>query len=122
MNRFLPVLALVCACGPRYDGIDIELSSTPPIPVRMSSTEIEIPVGIAVAIDVLPLSSNSYDYYQDDQLSLTSRDRNVLRVETTAKARRFVVVGTSPGQTCVDIKVDYRERGCIPATVVAVSQ
>lgn len=122
MNRLLLLLALpllVAACGPRYDGVDIELHSEPPVPVRVSENEFELPVGIAVAIDVKPLSSNQFDYYQSDQLDLRSDDRQILRVEPTENPRRFILIGVSPGETCVELEVDYSDRGCIPATVVA---
>ena len=116
----LPFL-LLAACGPRYDGIELELYSAPPVPVRVHATEIELSVGIAAAIDVRPLSSNQFDYYDSDQLDLRSQDRAVLRVEPTGNPRRFVLIGVAPGETCVDIEVDHDERGCIPATVLAAS-
>lgn len=118
---FLLPLLLLAACGPRYDGIELELYSAPPVPVRVHATEIELSVGIAAAIDVRPLSSNQFDYYESDQLDLRSRDRSILRVEPTEHPRRFVLIGVAPGETCVDIEVDYDERGCIPATVLAAS-
>ena len=115
----LPLLLLIAACGPRYDGIEIELHTEPPVPVRVSNDEFELPAGIAVAIDVKPLSSNQFDYYNSDQLELRSDDRQVLRVEPTENPRRFVLVGVNPGTTCVQLEVDYEKHGCIPATVLA---
>lgn len=114
-----PLALLAAACGPRYDGVDIKLHSEPPVPVRVSDNEFELPTGIAVAIEVKPLSSNQFDYYQTDQLDLRSDDRGVLRVEPTENPRRFILIGVSPGETCVELEVDYEERGCIPATVLA---
>ena len=121
MKRLCLLPLLLAACGPRYDGIELELYSAPPVPVRVHATEIELSVGIAAAIDVRPLSSNQFDYYESDQLDLRSQDRDILRVEPTESPRRFVLIGVAPGETCVDIEVDYDERGCIPATVLAAS-
>ena len=115
----LPVL--LTACGPRYDGITLELYSAPPVPVRVHAEEIELSVGVAAAVDIKPLSSNQFDYYESDQIDLRSQDRDILRVEPTENPRRFVLIGVAPGETCVDIEVDYEDRGCIPAAVLAVS-
>jgi hypothetical protein len=30
-----------------------------------------------------------------------------------------VFIGVEPGETCVEIEVDYDEHGCIPARVIA---
>ena len=127
MNRLLPLLALpgllalslVAGCQPRYDGIELTLSSKPPVPVRITDEEIEMSVGLAVAVDVKPLSSTRFGYYEDDPLELRSQDRAILRVEATEDPRRFVLVAVSPGETCVDIEVLHEDHGCIPAVVLA---
>lgn len=121
MNRLLPLFALLAAaaCQPHYDGIELTLTSTPPVPVRVSGEEIELPFGIAVAVDVEPQSSARFNYYEDDPLELRSQDRDILRVERTEDPRIFVFVGVSPGETCVDIEVVHEDHGCIPATVIA---
>lgn len=119
MKRLLPLLLLgLAACGPRYDGLTITLNSEPPLPVNINDTVIELPVGIAVVIDVYPLSSTRFDYYESDQLALRSEDRDVLRVEPTSEPRRFIVIGVTPGETCVAVEVDHDDHGCIPARVV----
>lgn len=118
-RKLLPLALLFAACGPRYDGVEITLHSEPPIPVRVSDAEFELPAGIAVAIDVKPLSSNQFDYYESDQLELRSDDRQILRVEPTENPRRFILIGVAPGDTCVQLEVDYDAHGCIPATVLA---
>ena len=117
MKRLLPLL-LLAACGPRYDGLEFKLHTEPPVPVRISGEEIELPVGIAVAVDVTPLSSGRFDYYESDQLDLDPEDRSVLRVEPTGDPRRFIMIGVSPGETCVEVEVDYDRHGCIPARVI----
>ena len=97
MTRLLPLALLLAACGPRYDGINIELHSEPPVPVHVSDNDFELPAGIAVVIDVKPLSSNQFDYYESDQLDLRSDNRQVLRVEPTENSRRFVLIGVALG-------------------------
>ena len=122
MKRLFSVsLLLLAACGPRYDGITLELYSAPPVPVRVHAEEIELSAGVAAAVDVKPLSSNQFDYYETDQVDLRSQDRAILRVEPTENPRRFVLIGVAPGETCVDVEVDYEDHGCIPATVLAAS-
>ncbi len=124
MKRLLPLFALcsallAVACQPHYDGLELTLSSEPPVPVRISGEEIELPVGIAVAVEVEPQSSGRFNYYEDDPLELRSQDREILRVEVTEDPRIFVLVGVSPGETCVEIEVVGEDHGCIPATVIA---
>lgn len=119
MKRTIALLLLAAGCGPHYEGIALTLHSEPPVPVRIDDQEIEIPAGIAVAVDVKPLSSGRFEYLVTDPLELRSQDRDVMRVEPTEDSRRFVFVGVAPGDTCIEIEVDYDDHGCIPARVVA---
>ncbi len=123
MKRLSALLTLlaVTACQPHYDGIELTLFSNPPVPVRVSDQEIEMTVGLAIAVDVKPLSSSRFQYYEDDPLELRSQDRGILRVEATEHPRRFVLVAVSPGETCVEIEVVGEDHGCVPATVLAGS-
>ena len=121
MKRLLPLFSLLTAvaCQPHYDGIELTLSSEPPVPVRISGEEIEMPVGIAVAVEALPQSSSRFNYYEDDPLELRSQDRGILRVELTENPRTFVFIAVSPGETCIEVEVVGDDHGCIPATVLA---
>ncbi len=121
MNRFiaLSLLLLAAACHPTYGHVDLTLYSSPPVPVRVESDEVELPVGVAVAIDVEPKSGNDYEYFKDDEVTLDTEDRQILRVDPTENPRRFVLTGVKAGQTCVVVEVFGEREECIPATVLA---
>lgn len=121
MNRIiaLSLLLLAAACHPTYGRVDLTLYSSPPVPVRVESDEVELPVGVAVAIDVEPKSGNDYEYFKDDEVTLDTEDRQILRVDPTENPRRFVLTGVKAGQTCVVVEVFGEREECIPATVLA---
>jgi hypothetical protein len=115
------LLLLAGGCQPRYDGLDVELYSTPPRPVDVSDRGFEVPAGIAVVIDVAPRSDARIEYYEDDEVELYAEDEDVLRVDPTEKSRRFALIGVKPGETCVWVEVLGEREECIPATVAAAT-
>lgn len=122
VTRFLTVLiaaAALPACSPEYDHVELELYSSPPIPVWVSGTDIEIPAGLAVAVEVEPIARSRIEYVPDDEVELESEDRAILRVDATENSRRFVFVGVEPGETCVVVTVLGDREDCIPARVTA---
>ncbi len=120
MNRLIALsLLLLAACHPTYGHVELTLYSSPPVPVRVESDEVELPVGVAVAIDVEPKSGNDYEYFKDDEVTLDTEDRQILRVDPTENPRRFVLTGVKAGQTCVVVEVFGEREECIPATVLA---
>lgn len=121
MNRIiaLSLLLLAAACHPTYGHVELTLKSSPPVPVRIDSDEIELPVGVAVAVEVEPRSGNDYEYFKDDEVTLDTEDRKVLRVDPTANPRRFVLTGVAAGETCVVVEVFGDREECIPAVVQA---
>ncbi len=121
MNRhfFILSLLLLPACHPMYGHLEIELYSSPPVPVRVSGEEVELPVGVAIAVDVEPKSGNDYEYFKDDEVELDSEDRQILRVDPTENPRRFVLTGVKVGKTCINVEVLGEQGECIPATVQA---
>lgn len=121
MNRLLARLPLLLlpACNPMYGHLEVELASSPPVPVRVTGLDIEVPAGVAIAVDVAPISGNDYEYFKTDEVVLSADDRQILRVDPTADPRRFVLTGVAPGDTCVVVEVVGEREECIPAVVTA---
>jgi len=121
VNRSIFILSLLLlpACHPMYGHLEVDLYSSPPVPVRVSGEEIELPVGVAIAVDVEPKSGNDYEYFKDDEVELDSEDRQILRVDPTENPRRFVLTGVKVGKTCITVEVLDEQGACIPATVQA---
>jgi len=106
------------ACQPAYGSIEVELGSSPPVPVSIHSRDFQVPVGISALINVTPVSDNRNDYVETDSVELTSQDRSVLNVEPGPEEWSFVLVGVGVGNTCVDVVINGAVEDCIPATVV----
>lgn len=118
MNRYLsPLLLLLPACHPAYDHLELDLHSSPPVPVRVEDGDVELPVGVAIVIDVKPISANNYEYFDEDEVDLDAEDRKILRVDPTGDPRRFVLTGVSVGETCIRIEVQGEREDCVPASV-----
>ena len=113
------LLLSLAACQPKYDGLIIEPVSTPPTSVTVRPFLFELPVGVAVVISVRPRSSGFEHYDSNTRVELVSLDRSVFNVQRREKDREFVLVGVSPGETCVEVRVDGVPQECIEAVVRA---
>ena len=56
--------SVLSACQPDYSALDIDVVSTPIIPVDIRSTSVEIPVGVAVLVRAIPRSGNATGYHE----------------------------------------------------------
>lgn len=119
MNRLVLALSLLAvpACAPEYDHVNVELYSSPPVPVSISGTHIDLPVGLAIVVEIEPISRGRIEYVNSDEVVLDAEDREILRADPTEHPRRFVLVGVAPGETCVVVEVLGDREDCIPATV-----
>ncbi|HFE45757.1 MAG TPA: hypothetical protein ENJ18_09765 [Nannocystis exedens] len=113
------VLSLGGACLPDYGSIEVEVGSSPPVPVSIRSRDFQVPVGISVLINVTPISDNNNEYVETDTVELTSQDRAILDVEPGPEDRSFVLVGVDPGSTCVEVAINGSVEDCIPTEVLA---
>ena len=109
------------ACLPDYGAIEVEVGSSPPVPVSIHSRDFQVPVGISVLINVTPISDNNNEYVETDTVELTSEDRSILDVEPGPEERSFVLVGVDVGSTCVEVVINGSVEDCIPAEVLAQS-
>lgn len=113
----LALLAFGCAPSADYDGLSFEAKSAPPVPVSFEPDRIEIPVGIAVKIEVT-LHSEGRRYDEDDLLTLRADDEDVLEVYNAGSDREFVFVGLREGDTCLEVRVNRKEKECIEVRVL----
>ncbi len=109
------------ACLPDYGAIEVEVGSSPPVPVSIHSRDFQVPVGISVLINVTPISDNNNEYVETDTIELTSQDRAILDVEPGPEDRSFVLVGVGVGSTCVEVVINGSVEDCIPTEVLAQS-
>ena len=115
----LALILALPACQPRFGYLEITVKSSPPVPVSVRDQAFEIPVGIAVLIHAEPVSDNMNDYVATDDVDLITQKSAILDVEPGPDDRTFVLVGVSPGDTCVDVFINGSREECIPATVLA---
>lgn len=107
------------ACLPDYGAIEVEVGSSPPVPVSIHSRDFQVPVGISVLINVTPISDNNNEYVETDTVDLTSQDRTILNVEPGPEERSFVLAGVGVGSTCVEVVINGSVEDCIPAEVLS---
>jgi hypothetical protein len=123
MNKYtwlIPlVLAGACADDRKvYAGLDFEITSATPDPVSIRSDRITLVAGEAVRVTATPVSSER-DYTRGDTLALRAEDEAVLEVYAGQDDREFVLVGLTPGTTCLSVRIDRREEDCIDVRVLA---
>lgn len=127
--------ALICAlmlvflgtntgCEPDYEGLSVQLISTPPeqLPIEVGYPWIRLPEGVALAVEVQPQSSNQEAFASDARLRLESQAPTVASLLPTATPRRFVVVGSSVGTASVQIFVDDEPLGRMSIEVTGNSR
>lgn len=120
--RTLAIAALglsAIACNPDYHTVRLSTESNPPAAVNIRGNRVELPAGIAVVIEAELVSRTNEDYPGRGELELYSADRNVFEVYPRPSHEEFVIVGISPGTTCMDVVVDGRQEDCIDVTVTA---
>lgn len=107
---------LLCACQPRYDGIQIRFLSGEG---QHSFDRLEVEEGQAVLIEVRPLSSNPYeDYAPFDLVELEAFNENILFVAPATDLDRFVLAGAGLGQTVLRVSVNGEQEDELTASVV----
>jgi hypothetical protein len=107
------VLAL-SACGPRFDQLDMDVTSSPPAAVTVGPHQIDITSGVAVVVHAEPISSSPVEYEADDEVELLSGNTEVLEVLRGQTEREFAVVGVWPGETDLVVKVNGKVCDHIP--------
>ena len=114
-------MASLAGCQPEFSTVELEAVSSPPVGVTtvVRDDEVEVPAGVAIAVEVTPLSGNSTPYSGEDKIRLHGRDESVLDAEPTEERRVFVLIGVSPGTTCIEVEINGSEKTCIDATVTA---
>lgn len=94
------------ACEPRYDRLDLQVTSSPPAAISLGSDHIEITSGVAVVVRVEPLSENAFEYDGATDVELATEDPDVLEVVPGQTPREFALVGVWPGTTRLVVTVD----------------
>jgi hypothetical protein len=114
------LLLSVTACQetPKYDRLRFtELGSSP-----MDYTTIISSESITLPTDIVQVIKADVEYKGDRYLigsfvGLSPQNENILRIFPMTKKNHFLLIGTEPGRTCIDVKVNGVWEECIEATV-----
>jgi hypothetical protein len=110
---------LLSACSDAEFGeLEVELLSSPPLPVDAKSSRVKIPIGIAAELRILPVSKTSQDYSALDKLRLTTSNEAVLAVRQVYQSNEVVIAGVRPGDTCIRVIVNDEQVTCLPVSVI----
>jgi hypothetical protein len=105
-------------CTPDFDHVELELVTTPPLPVSVGQRNVDLPVGVAVGVIATPFDTNGEKMDDDDVVfDLISDNEGVIGVETSVDESSFVLFGVGPGTTTISVEVDHLKRSDIPVTV-----
>jgi hypothetical protein len=120
------IAAGAAGCGPRFDHLDFDTTTNPPLPVSLSSHHVGIPEGIAVGVDVTPMDDSNAPLDRDVPVALTSSDASVFDVTLQSESsdrkdpnRSYVIFGVAPGSALLHVEVDGDRGADIPVTVAA---
>ena len=92
--------------------------SSPPAAVRIDQNLIEMPAGISVLVRATPRSDSSTEYKSKHRLTLESADLDIFDVRRSEdEDDEWVLIGVSPGSTCVRVDVDGDEQECLPVEI-----
>lgn len=103
-------------CGPQYDGLVIQRVSGN-ASGTLSDDLIELPEGAIVVAKVELRSATRTDFSPLD-LELVSDDPSIMTVARGDELPRWVFVGLTGGQTCIEVFAEDESVDCIDATVV----
>lgn len=127
---FLAAIAACAAgCGPRFDHLELNVTTFPPLPVSVESAHVGIPAGIAVGVDATPIGDDGRPMDDDVPVGMSSSDESILGIafqsgggDDPDKANRsFVIFGVAPGSAVIHVEADG-EPGRDIAAVVAEQQ
>ena len=118
LGVLLGLLALAACAddGPSYAGLEFDVVSAPPVPIRISDLGIDIFEGIAVKV-AIELRSRGDNYPKRTPVVLRASDPEVLTVYATEEERSFVLVANRPGSSCVEVLIQRELEDCIPVHV-----
>ncbi len=90
-----------------------------PSAIVLTGKRIVVTEGIAVLIEVEPVSGSRRDFEYDTKIELESEDREVFKALPTDEDDQFVLIGVTPGETCMNVRVADAHRECISVQVYA---
>lgn len=94
------------ACEPRYDQLDVDVTSSPPTAVTAESNAVELPSGVAIVVHARPISGSPVEYEEYDEVEIVSGNAEVLDVRRGQSDREFAIAGVWPGETDLVVKVN----------------
>jgi len=120
MRRLGAVLALMLtACAPDYGGLAIEIEGVALSGDYVESRGINLVLGHVIRVHARPRSLTSQVYEDPGRFELGSASPEVARVYRDPEDWRWVLVGRSSGDTCIEVRIDGKREECLEIRVQA---
>lgn len=107
-----------CQEDPEYEELSFTELSTPPIGyyTYVGPERIELPSGILQAVEA-EVEYGGDRYLIGSFIDLDSRNENIFLVIPMKEKNQFLLIGRTPGQTCMNVTVNGEREECILVTV-----
>ena len=115
MRRWLPIFALLVACGGERS-VHIAVTTSIEPSIRVGSERIEIPAGLAVGVRAQAVEDEIIQSELD--VDLVAVNAGFVGIEPALEHNEWVIYGVSAGRTDVELFVEGDLVGDIPAIVV----
>ncbi len=66
----------------------------------------------------MPICCKYKDYDEDTSIELDSRNRRVFDVRESPETDEFVLIGVTPGKTCMEVHVSGNFEECIDVQII----
>ncbi len=116
MKRLIAIGAIAASCVACSNDyyVDFSYISDAPPSVLIDRDSMEIPAGIAVGVKAFPMED---DRREDAALDLVAARPGIIGIDSSLEEDTWVVFGSSPGVTEVEVWFDGELVGEIPARV-----
>ena len=120
MRRLVAAVALMLtACAPDYGGLAIEIEGVALAGDYVESRRINLVLGHVVRVHARPRSLTSKVYEDSGRFEMVSASPDIARVYRDPEDWRWVIVGRSDGETCIEVRIDGKREECLEIQVQA---
>ncbi len=113
------VALLLTACAPDYGGLALEIEGVALAGDYVESRRVNLVLGHVVRVHARPRSLTSKVYEDPTRFEMVSAAPEIARVYRDAEDWRWVLVGRSVGETCIEVRIDGNREECLEIQVQA---
>jgi hypothetical protein len=113
------VALLLTACAPDYGGLALEIEGVALAGDYVESRRVQLGLGHVVRVHARPRSLTSKVYEDPARFEMVSAAPEIARVYRDAEDWRWVLVGRSVGETCIEVRIDGNREECLEIQVQA---